>query len=203
MSACHLITSDIKGGGYICAKSLNLLIKLLPVNFWTSSSEEMNWLVMWVYSLRYFHLMIFTEKLNWVYVLTYMYIPIFIYMDEVILNASLLKTRKASTAFKALGKIELCRWDPAQRLEPDQWIPAVSAQDTYHIIPVWSWHLLTGESYWSWSGRVSHLGAVGICTGDPDDWTRVSSFSLRTCHWRGMVSGVSMPTDWGSRDRKS
>lgn len=75
---------------------------------------------MWVYSLRYFHLMIFTEKLNWVYVLTYMYIPIFIYMDQVILNASLLKTRKDSIAFRALGKIELCRWDPAQRLEPDQ-----------------------------------------------------------------------------------
>lgn len=197
MSACHLITSGIKGGGYICAKSLNLLIKLLPVNFWTSSSEEMNWLVMWVYSLKYFHFMIFTEKLNLVYVLTYMYIPIFIYMYEVILNASLLKTRKAAIAFRALGEIELCRWGPVQRLEPDQWIPAIPAQDTSHIIPVWSCDLLTGESCRSWSGGVSQLGAVGICTGDPDDRTRVSSFSLRTHRWRGMASGVSMPADWG------
>lgn len=67
----------------------------------------------------------------------------------------------------------------------------------------WSHCMLPGESCWSWFGRVSQLGAVGICTGDPVDWTRVSPFSPRTHHWRGMISRISMPTYWGSRDRKS
>lgn len=47
-SVCHLTTGNIKGGRYVCTKSLNLLIKLLSVNFWTASSEEMNWPVIWV-----------------------------------------------------------------------------------------------------------------------------------------------------------
>lgn len=68
----------------------------------------------------------------------------------------------------------LCRQNSVQRLEPDQCIPVISAQETSSVICAWFCFLPTGESCWSFPVRISQLGALGICMEDPGEWPKLS-----------------------------